>query len=321
MERLGLGPEVLLARNPRLVYGRMTGWGQSGPLAPAAGHDLNYLALSGALAAIGRAGAKPTPPLNLAADFGGGALYLAFGMACAMIEAKRSGRGQVVDAAMTEGAASLMTLFYGLSCRRAAQPRAGEQSARFRLGDLRHVRMRRRPLRRHRADRAQIPQGAVRAARPRLTPPTTGRRSSKNSKACSRPARGTTGARCSKEPTPASRRSSPWRKRRIIRTTSPAARSSKSTASCSRAPLRAFERTPAGIPTPPQAPGAGTRAALSTGALPQRKSITCSPPASFGEAEERMRTLRHPEAHADTFGARASTATNSHRYLAPSRIM
>jgi alpha-methylacyl-CoA racemase len=114
MERLGLGPELALARNPRLVYGRMTGWGQSGPLAQAAGHDLNYLALIGALAAIGRAHAKPTPPLNLVADFGGGALYLAFGMACAMVEAQRSGKGQVVDAAMTDGAASLMTMFYGL---------------------------------------------------------------------------------------------------------------------------------------------------------------------------------------------------------------
>jgi alpha-methylacyl-CoA racemase len=114
MEDLGLGPEVVLARNPRLVYGRMTGWGQSGPLSHAAGHDLNYLALTGALAAIGRFGSKPTPPLNLGADFGGGALYLAFGMACAMVEAQRSGKGQVVDAAMTEGAASLMTTFYGL---------------------------------------------------------------------------------------------------------------------------------------------------------------------------------------------------------------
>jgi alpha-methylacyl-CoA racemase len=114
MERLGLGPKEALARNPRLVYGRMTGWGQTGPLAQAAGHDLNYLALTGALAAIGRAGSKPTPPLNLAADFGGGALYLAFGMACAMVEAQRSGKGQVVDAAMTEGAASLMTAFYGM---------------------------------------------------------------------------------------------------------------------------------------------------------------------------------------------------------------
>ena len=114
MERLELGPEELLKRNPRLVYGRMTGWGQTGPLAGAAGHDLNYLALAGVLHAIGRKGQKPTPPLNLAADFGGGALYLAFGMACALLEVQRSGKGQVVDAAMTEGAASLMTMFYGL---------------------------------------------------------------------------------------------------------------------------------------------------------------------------------------------------------------
>jgi alpha-methylacyl-CoA racemase len=114
MERLGLGPDAALKQNPRLVYGRITGWGQSGPLAQAAGHDLNYLALTGALAAIGRAGAKPTPPLNLVADFGGGALYVAFGMACAMVEAQRSGKGQVVDAAMADGAASLMTSFYGL---------------------------------------------------------------------------------------------------------------------------------------------------------------------------------------------------------------
>jgi alpha-methylacyl-CoA racemase len=114
MERLGLGPDVAFKCNPRLVYGRMTGWGQTGPLSQAAGHDLNYLALTGALAAIGRKGSKPTPPLNLAADFGGGALYLAFGVACALVEAQRSGKGQIVDAAMTEGAASLMTMFYGL---------------------------------------------------------------------------------------------------------------------------------------------------------------------------------------------------------------
>ncbi|MBE7246838.1 MAG: CoA transferase [Actinomycetospora chiangmaiensis] len=114
MERMGFGPEAVLDRNPRLVYGRMTGWGQSGPLAKSAGHDLNYLALTGALAAIGRAEGKPVPPLNLVADMGGGALYLAFGVACALIEAGRTGRGQVVDAAMTDGAASLMTTFYGL---------------------------------------------------------------------------------------------------------------------------------------------------------------------------------------------------------------
>lgn len=114
MERLGLGPDICLQRNPKLVYGRMTGWGQTGPLAQAAGHDINYIALSGALHAIGGAGGKPVPPLNLVGDFGGGALYLAFGIVCALLEAKRSGRGQVVDAAMTDGAASLMSAFYGL---------------------------------------------------------------------------------------------------------------------------------------------------------------------------------------------------------------
>ena len=112
-ERLGLGPEVCLARNPRLVYGRITGWGQDGPLAQAAGHDINYIALSGALHAIGRKDEAPVPPLNLVGDFGGGGMVLAFGIACALFEARASGRGQVIDAAMTEGAASLMAIFYG----------------------------------------------------------------------------------------------------------------------------------------------------------------------------------------------------------------
>jgi alpha-methylacyl-CoA racemase len=115
MERLGLGPQECLLRNPRLVYGRVTGWGQQGPLSHAAGHDLNYIALTGALHAIGREGQKPTPPLNLVADFGGGALYLAFGVVCGLVEAKRSGRGQVVDAAMIDGVASLMMAFHGLA--------------------------------------------------------------------------------------------------------------------------------------------------------------------------------------------------------------
>jgi len=113
MEKLGLGPDVALKRNPKIVYGRMTGWGQTGPLAHAAGHDINYIALTGALHAIGRAGENPVPPLNLVGDFGGGALYLAFGMACALFEAQRSGKGQVIDCAMTDGAASLMSMFYG----------------------------------------------------------------------------------------------------------------------------------------------------------------------------------------------------------------
>jgi alpha-methylacyl-CoA racemase len=113
MERLGLGPEVCLSRNPRLVYGRMTGWGQDGPLARAAGHDINYIALSGALHAIGRGDSPPPPPLNLVGDFGGGGLLLAYGIVCALLERERSGEGQVVDAAMVDGAAALMTIIYG----------------------------------------------------------------------------------------------------------------------------------------------------------------------------------------------------------------
>ncbi len=113
-ERLGLGPEVCFARNPKLVYGRMTGWGQEGPMAHAAGHDINYIALTGALSAIGTTGGPPVPPLNLVGDFGGGALYLAFGVCAALLEAQRSGEGQVVDAAMVDGAASLMAAIYGL---------------------------------------------------------------------------------------------------------------------------------------------------------------------------------------------------------------
>ena len=114
MERLGLGPDQLLESNPRLVYARMTGWGQEGPLAARAGHDINYIALTGALHAIGRAGESPVPPLNLVGDFGGGGMMLAFGIACAVIEARASGRGQVVDTAMVDGAALLSTMFAGM---------------------------------------------------------------------------------------------------------------------------------------------------------------------------------------------------------------
>jgi len=114
MERLGLGPDVVLARNPRLVYGRMTGWGQSGPLASAAGHDINYISITGALAAIGNRD-KPVPPLNLVGDFGGGALYVVVGVLAALIEAGKSGKGQVVDAAMCDGAASLMSMFFDMT--------------------------------------------------------------------------------------------------------------------------------------------------------------------------------------------------------------
>ena len=226
MERLGLGPEAALARNPRLVYGRITGWGQSGPLAQAAGHDLNYLALTGALAAIGRAGSKPTPPLNLVADFGGGALYLAFGMACAMVEAQRSGKGQVVDAAMTEGVASLMTSFYGLHAAGLHTLERGTNlldsgSAiyeTYECADGRFVSIALIELKFRKVlfELLGLPHTRM----------MTERTCAANSKGCLRRAPGTNGARCSKEPTPASRRFSPWRRRHIIRTMSHVALSS-----------------------------------------------------------------------------------------------
>lgn len=114
LERLGLGPEVALARNPRLVYARMTGWGQTGPMAERAGHDLNYIALSGVLSAIGPAGGRPVPPLNLVGDYGGGGMLLAMGVLAALLNVQRGGAGQVVDAAMTEGAAQLGSAIWGL---------------------------------------------------------------------------------------------------------------------------------------------------------------------------------------------------------------
>ena len=113
MERLGVGPDVCLARNARLVYGRMTGWGQEGPYARAAGHDINYISLAGALAHFGRHDSGPVPPLNMVGDFGGGAMFLAFGVVCALLERERSGAGQVVDAAMVDGTAALMAMFWG----------------------------------------------------------------------------------------------------------------------------------------------------------------------------------------------------------------
>src|SRR5436305_9312587 len=113
MERLGLGPDICLKRNPKLIYGRMTGWGQDGPIAHTAGHDINYIALSGALHSIGEAGGPPVPPLNLVGDFGGGALYLAMGVLAGIISARTTGRGQVIDCSMVEGSASLMMMMYG----------------------------------------------------------------------------------------------------------------------------------------------------------------------------------------------------------------
>jgi alpha-methylacyl-CoA racemase len=126
MERLGLGPDDCLPRNPKLVYGRMTGWGQDGPLAQAAGHDINYIALTGALHAIGRTGEAPVVPLNYVGDFGGGAMLLAFGMMCALIHARSGGAGQVVDAAMTDGSALLSAMMYGMKVANAWSNQRGE---------------------------------------------------------------------------------------------------------------------------------------------------------------------------------------------------
>jgi alpha-methylacyl-CoA racemase len=124
-ERLGLGPDVVLARNPKLVYGRMTGWGQEGPMAQAAGHDINYIGLSGALHAIGRQGERPVPPLNLVGDFGGGGMLLAYGLVCGMLESQRSGKGQVVDAAMVDGSAALMAMFFSFAASGAFTDQRG----------------------------------------------------------------------------------------------------------------------------------------------------------------------------------------------------
>ena len=125
MERMGLGPEVLLARNPHLVYGRMTGWGQDGPNARLAGHDINYIALAGALHGFGRAGDKPTPPINLVGDFGGGGMLLAFGMLAGILSARFTGRGQVIDCAMNEGAALLGAMIWGLNAQGAWRDERG----------------------------------------------------------------------------------------------------------------------------------------------------------------------------------------------------
>lgn len=125
VERLGIGPEVCLKRNPKLIYGRMTGWGQTGPLAQTSGHDINYISLTGALYAMGRPQEKPVPPLNLVGDFGGGGMFLAFGIVCALLEVQKSGKGQVIDAAMTDGSAMLMAFFNSLHGQKMWSPQRG----------------------------------------------------------------------------------------------------------------------------------------------------------------------------------------------------
>ena len=133
MERLGLGPDVLLSDNPKLVYGRMTGWGQSGPRAHTAGHDINYIALSGVLDCLGRAGDKPTPPVNLIGDFGGGGMLLAFGMLAAILHSQKSGEGQVIDCAMVDGSALLASMIWSFVAHGAWSDKIGRASCRERV--------------------------------------------------------------------------------------------------------------------------------------------------------------------------------------------
>ena len=155
-ERLGLGPDVCLRTNPRLVYGRMTGWGQEGPLAHAAGHDLGYIATTGVLNTVGRAGGPPQVPLNLLGDFGGGAMYLVTGVLAALFEALDSGRGQVVDASIVDGTAHLASMIVGMRAAGAVAGPPGQQPARHRRAVLRRLRDVRRPAHGARRPRAAV---------------------------------------------------------------------------------------------------------------------------------------------------------------------
>ena len=261
MERLGLGPDVCLARNPRLVFGRVTGWGQSGPLAKTAGHDIDYIALTGALHAIGN-GSAPSPPLNLVGDFGGGAMALAFGVVCALLEARASGRGQIVDAAMTDGVSLLMAMTYSLKatglwrderqanlldggapfygvyrCADGKWLAVGALEPQFfdaliaAMGlDARAFADRWNP--RLLAGDARAVRGSLRAADARRM----GRRSSRGR-------------------TPASRRCSTWTRRRVIPTMSRAKPSSCATARRSRRRRRDFRAPRPRSPARPRAPG------------------------------------------------------------------
>ena len=172
MERLGLGPDELLERNPRLVYGRMTGWGQDGPLAQAAGHDINYISTAGVLGSFARQGERPLFPLNLVGDYGGGAMMLAFGVLAAILSARETGEGQVVDASMVEGSSLLATLIHAMRDLGMWTDEAGTEPARLRRALLRGLRdRRRRPLRGRRARAAVLRRAAAPArARPRGVP-------------------------------------------------------------------------------------------------------------------------------------------------------
>ena len=178
-ERLGLGPEDCAKVNERLIYARMTGWGQTGPRSQQAGHDINYISLNGVLHSIGRASERPVPPLNLVGDFGGGSMFLLVGILSALWERQTSGKGQVVDAAMVDGSSVLAQMMWGFRTGRHVVRRARHQHARRRRALLRHLRMRRRPPRRGRRDRAAVLRRDARGARPRRRRPARTRTTSR----------------------------------------------------------------------------------------------------------------------------------------------
>ena len=269
-ERLGIGPDECLARNKRFVYGRMTGWGQDGPMAPMAGHDIDYISIGGALWSMGRADSAPVPPLNMVGDFGGGGMLLAFGMVAALLEAARSGEGQVVDAAMTDGSAVLMTMIHAFHLHGIWNDERGanmlDTGAPFyevyetadgkwmgvggdRVAVLRQVARGSRAGGRPVAARADVAGGLAGAqgALRRDLPPAR---------------RGTSGRPSSRAPTPAWLPCSRPGRPTSIRTTWPAPRTSRWTASCSRRRRPASPRTPSAVSSPPSPPGADTVSAL-----------------------------------------------------------
>ena len=250
-ERLGLGPDVCLARNPKLVYGRMTGWGQDGPMAQAAGHDINYIALAGALAHFGRAGGKPTPPINLVGDFGGGGMFMAFGIVCGILEAQRSGKGQVLDVAMVDGSAIADVDDVGPEADRRSGTR---RSARTSSTPARRSTTPTRPptassSRSARSSRSSTPSciqklGLESEGLPAQMDRAAGTRCARASPSCSRPRRATSGTRSSPAATRATRRCSRCRRRRTTSTSWRARRSSNATACRSPRPRRASRARP-----------------------------------------------------------------------------
>ena len=309
MERLGVGPDVCLARNPRLVFGRMTGWGQDGPYSSAAGHDINYIALAGALAHFGRAGQPPTPPMNMVGDFGGGGMFLAFGVVCALLEAQRSGHGQVVDTAMVDGTAILMTMFWAMSQMGVHDiHKRGDEPARHRCPLLRRVRVLRRRVRLDRFDRAAVLRRTAAADRARRdeqfarrwTEPQwpASRRAWPRSSARSR---ATSGARSWSTPTCASRRCCRMDEALDTRTTSQRGTFVEVDGVTQPAPAPRFSRTTPTIDRPPAHDGQHTdRGARRLGHPDDRIEANSSSPGASSRPDGHARLLpRSPRRRGD----------------------